>query len=91
MSDDTEETEVEDEGLTYANDAESEYVEVEGAQIIAPRGWGTFADYFGAAAVRVRMDKGGSIEVLVQSGGAWSWKDPTKTNRSGTVAEIKPK
>lgn len=92
MTDEVETPDLEDEDYAYDGSGDSEYVEVDGAQIIAPKGWGEFADFFGAVAVRVRMDKGGTIEVLARSdeSGTWQWKDPTKPDRPGTVAAIKP-
>lgn len=90
MTDETEDEiklgEIEVEGFT-----DSEYVEVEGAQIIAPKGWGWFADHFGAAAVRVKMAKGGTIEVLVQSGDETSWHWQAADKAAATVAQIKPR
>jgi hypothetical protein len=82
-----------DEGPAYEVEgfSDSEYVEVEGAQIIAPKGWGWFADHFAAAAVRVKMAKGGSIEVLVQSADAETWHWQAADKAPAAVTAIKPK
>ena len=80
----TEELDFEVEGFT-----DSEYVEVEGAQIIAPKGWGWFADHFGAAAVRVKMAKGGAIEVLVQSDDERTWHWQAADKAAAAVRPIK--
>lgn len=90
MTDEPEDTE-EDLAFEVEGFTDSEYVEVEGAQIIAPKGWGWFADHFGAAAVRVRMAKGGSIDVLVQSADAETWHWQAADKAPSAVSVIKPK
>jgi len=58
--------------------SDAEYVEVEGAVIIAPHGWGWLADTYGACAIRVQMAKGGTVEVLVpidDEQTAWVWRN----------------
>lgn len=87
----TDEPETEELGFEVEGFTDSEYVEVEGAQIIAPKGWGWFADHFGAAAVRVKMAKGGTIEVLVRSDDATSWHWQAADKAAATVAQIKPR
>lgn len=72
--------------------SDSEYVEVEGAMIIAPRGWGWFADTVDAAAIRVNMAKGGGIDVLHSDDGIrWRWDDVTKFKGGAKVVEIAAK
>lgn len=46
--------------------------------IVAVRGWNDVAEHFGAPLARVRMPKGGSVEVLVMVGERWQWQDVTK-------------
>jgi hypothetical protein len=91
MTDEPEVPEEEEPEATWEYMRDSEYVEVEGAQIIAPKGWGVFADESGAALVRVRMAKGGDIDILVQSEDEiWRWQQVDKPSRSGTLKSIKP-
>jgi hypothetical protein len=85
-SDETEDLgEFETEGFSDAD-----YVEVEGAQIIAPHGMGWLADTFGAVALRVTMAKGGSIEVLISQdeGQSWKWLDVTKLKAPAKLVAI---
>lgn len=88
MSDETETTDDGWEGFESEEFTDSEMVEVEGAYIIAPRGWGWLADTFGAAAARVTMAKGGDIEFLISDddGETWAWR---KASRSCVPAKIK--
>lgn len=89
----TDETETTDgwEGFESEEFTDAEYVEVEGAQIIAPRGWGWLADTFGAAAVRVTMAKGGNIEVLSSpdEGESYRWQDVTKLKQAAALKVLR--
>lgn len=70
--------------------SEADYVEVEGAQIIAPHGMGWLADTFGAAAIRVKMAKCGNIEVLISQdeGQSWKWLDVTQLKAPAKLIAI---
>lgn len=79
-------------GFVTEEFTDSEYVEVEGAMLIAPKGWGWFADHYAAAAIRVRLEKGGSIDILVQNDdeATWQWRQVDRPNRPASVKSIKP-
>jgi hypothetical protein len=84
MTDDPEIPEEEDAGTA------PDSVEVEGAHIIAPLGWGVFAEQSGAALIRVRMAKGGDVDILVQSeDDLFRWQMVGKPDRS-SLKSIKP-
>jgi hypothetical protein len=87
----TDEPEVpEEEGYGGAEETAPYEVEVEGAVIVAPRGWGAFAAESGAALVRVRMAKGGDVDILVQSeDDLFRWQTVGKPDRS-SLKSIKP-
>jgi hypothetical protein len=73
-----------------AEETAPDAVEVEGAVMIAPKGWGAFAAESGAALVRVRMAKGGDVDILVQSEDElFRWQTVGKPDRS-SLKSIKP-
>lgn len=87
----TDEPEAEDESIPVETDAVSDWFEVEGGYIVAPRGWADVQDHFCAPLLRINMKAPGTVDVLVSDDGGetWKWKSVDKIKVTGQLAAIK--
>jgi len=69
--------------------SDADWYEVEDGYLVFPRGVGWFADEHGASAIKVKMPKGGSVEILVMDGEGWNWRDVTAQKRKGELTVLK--
>jgi len=68
-----------------------DWFEVEGAWIIAPRGWQDLQDHFGSPLVRINMKAPGTVDVLVSDdeGVSWKWRSVDKLKVPATVTALR--
>ena len=77
--------------MQVETNAEMDWFEVEGAYIIAPRGWADLQDHFGSPLVRVNMKAPGTVDVLVSDdeGVSWKWRSVDKLKVPATVTALR--
>ena len=91
MTDEPEQPDDELGELDVEADSVTDWFEVEGGYIVAPRGFQDVQDHFGCPLVRVNMKAPGTVDVLVSDdeGVSWKWRSVDKLKVSATVTALR--